>query len=245
MAGAGNDAIVETRTLRDQVVSLLRKRLVLGEMKTGELYSATTIAQELGISSSPVREALLKLVDQGLLEPIRNRGFRVTPLSDQDRRDVHQLRMLLEVPPMQDLAGSPDLIAHQAEFRALAHDIVAAAERADYAAYIEADRGFHLGLLGILGNQRLVESVGNLRDHTRQGGLTHLHSSGQLRRTAEEHFGILDALLAGNRELVGELMVQHLNHVLDDWGPSDADAASDASTDGTSGGTSGSTSESM
>lgn len=224
MAGAGNDSIVETRTLRDQVVSLLRKRLVIGEMKAGELYSATTIAQELGISSSPVREALLKLVDQGMLEPIRNRGFRVTPMSDQDRRDIHQLRTLLEIPPMQDLAGHPEVIEHQGEFRALAHDIVAAAERADYVAYIEADRRFHLGLLGITGNRRLVESVENLRDHTRQGGLTHLHSSGQLRRTAEEHFGILDALLAGDGELVRRLMVEHLEHVLADWGPSDSEA---------------------
>ncbi|WP_449278495.1 GntR family transcriptional regulator [Leucobacter sp. GX24907] len=215
---AGNDSIVETRTLRDQVVSLLRKRLMLGEMKAGELYSATTIAQEIGVSSSPVREALLKLVDQGMLEPIRNRGFRVTPMTDQDRREVHQLRALLEIPPMQDLAGHPEVTARQGEFRALAHDMVAAAERADYIGYIEADRRFHLGLLSIIGNQRLLESVENLRDHTRQGGLTQLHSSGQFLRTAEEHFGILEALLANDPDLVGKLMVRHLEHVLDDWG---------------------------
>ncbi len=218
---SGNGSLVESRTLRDQIVSLLRKRLIVGEMKAGELYSATTISQELGVSSSPVREALLKLVDQGMLEPIRNRGFRVTPMSDQDRSDVHHLRVLVEVPTMQDIAGDPELVERQSEFRALAHDIVAAAERADYVAYIEADRRFHLGLLEIAGNRRLVSLVEGLRDHTRQGRLTTMYSSGQLRRTAEEHFAILEALLSGDRERVGALMVQHLEHVTADWGPAD------------------------
>lgn len=213
-----NSPIEEPRTLRDQIVSLLRRRLMLGEMETGQLYSVTMIAQELGVSSSPVREALLKLADQGMLEPIRNRGFLVRPMSDQDRREVHQLRTLLEIPPMQDLAGDSALAERQSEFRALAHDIVAAAERADYMAFIEADRRFHLGLLELTGNGRLVAMVGELRDHTRQAGLADLHAADQLRRTAEEHFGILDALLAGNRELVGTLMEQHLEHVSSDWG---------------------------
>lgn len=213
--------LLESRTLRDQIVSLLRRRLMLGEMTEGELYSATTIAHELGVSSSPVREALLKLVDQGLLEPIRNRGFRVRPLDDQDRREVHQLRKLLEVAPMQELAGDPRIVEQQGEFRALAHDIVAAAERVDYMAFIEADRKFHLDLLALTGNHRLVAMVGNLRDHTRQAGLTQMHSSGELLRTAEEHFEILEALLSGDRDLVGALMVQHLEHVSADWAPAD------------------------
>lgn len=209
--------LVESRTLRDQIVALLRKRLILGEMEPGQLYSATTLAQELGVSSSPMREALLKLVDQGMLEPIRNRGFRVRPMSDQDRQEIHYLRTLLEVPPMKQLAGHPEVITHQGEFRAIAHEIVAAAERADYVAYIEADRRFHLGLLRLLGNERLVDSVASLRDHTRQGGLTQLHSSGRLRATAEEHFGILDALVEGDADRVGSLMEAHLEHVNADW----------------------------
>lgn len=225
---ASPESIEAPRTLRDQVVALLRKRLVLGEMKAGELHSATTLSQELGISSSPVREALLKLVDQGMLEPVRNRGFRVTPMTDQDRREIHQLRALIEVPTMQGLAGHPGILASQGEFRAVAHEIVAAAERADYLSYIEADRRFHLGLLELAGNGRLVDYIDSLRAQTRQVRLTELHEAGQLRRTAEEHFAILDALLAGDQAEVGRLMTEHLDHVTADWGPADTGVGAEA-----------------
>lgn len=221
-------AIEEPRTLRDQVVALLRKRLVLGEMQAGELYSATTIAQELGVSSSPVREALLQLVDQGMLEPVRNRGFRVMAMTEQDRKEIHQLRSLIEVPVMQELTRHQGIIANQGEFRAIAHEGVAAAERADYVGYIEADRRFHLGLLQFAGNGRLVKYIESLRAQTRQVRLTELHASGQLRRTAEEHFAILDAMVGGTEEEVGRLMTEHLDHVTADWGPTDSSVGASA-----------------
>jgi DNA-binding GntR family transcriptional regulator len=149
-------------------------------------------------------------------------------MSDQDRLEIHQLRKLLEVPPMQELAGDPRVIERRSEFRAIAHEIVAAAERGDYMGFIEADRRFHLGLLAITGNQRLVNAVGDLRNHTRQAGLSKLHESDQLRRTGEEHFDILDALVAGDRDLVGALMVQHLEHVNADWEGAESTSASDS-----------------
>lgn len=216
-----NEALAEPRTIRDQVVSLLRKRLTLGEMKAGELYSATTIAKELGVSSSPVREALLKLADQGMLEAVRNRGFRVTPMDEQDRREVHEIRVLLEIPTMQKLAGHDDVVKNQGEFRAIAHEMVAAVERQDYVSYLEADLRFHLGLIAISGNHRLVDAVRDLRATTRQGGLPELQASGKLLATAEEHFGILKAMVEGDSDKVGKLMSEHLQHVTSDWGPAD------------------------
>ncbi|MFC4224292.1 GntR family transcriptional regulator [Lysinibacter cavernae] len=217
-----NGAIVTQQSLRDQVLAILRKRLAVGDMVAGELYSATAIATELGVSSSPVREALLALVEQGVMEPIRNRGFRVVPMTERDRKDVHKLRLLIEVPTMLELVGHPEMERREHEFRAIAHEIVDAADRADYVAYLAGDRSFHLGLLGITGNERLVALVENLRDQTRQGGLVSLFESGQLRDTAEEHFLILDALMAKDSRLVESLMVAHLDHVVADWGPADS-----------------------
>ncbi|EMY36211.1 GntR family transcriptional regulator [Arthrobacter crystallopoietes BAB-32] len=205
-------------SLRDQVLAELRQRLVSGDLKAGELYSAQALAAELGVSASPVREAMLTLVNQGLMEPVRNRGFRVIPPSDSDRRNVLQMRLWLEVPAMVQLASMKDLVvAGEQEYLALANDIVESARKGDLIGYLDSDRQFHLGLLGLLDNQILVDTVSNLRDQTRLFGLQALHESGQLIHSAEEHAGILAALVQGDTAKTEELMIRHLGHIGGDW----------------------------
>ncbi|WP_394525472.1 GntR family transcriptional regulator [Paenarthrobacter nicotinovorans] len=205
-------------SLRDQVLAELRQRLVSGQLKAGELYSAQALAAELGVSGSPVREAMLTLVNQGLMEAVRNRGFRVIPPSDTDRKNVLQLRLWLEVPAMVRLATMSDVVeARRDEFMILADDIVAAARRGDLVQYLDSDREFHLGLLGLLGNANLVDIVGNLRDQTRLFGLQALHEKGQLVASAEEHAEILTAMVKGDVVKTEELMIRHLDHVSGDW----------------------------
>ena len=60
----------------------------MGDLKVGEIYASTTIAQELGVSNNPIREAFLALVDLGLVEPVRNRGFRVVEFDEASRRKI-------------------------------------------------------------------------------------------------------------------------------------------------------------
>lgn len=204
-------------SLRDQVIAVLRQRLVSGELKPGGIYSAQAVAAELGVSGSPVREAMLTLVQQGRMEPVRNRGFRVVSLDDDDLREILQLRLWLEVPAMRLLAGDPRVLAVQEQYAAIADAIVAAAREGDLVEYLERDRQFHLGLLGLLGNQRLVDVVENLRDQTRLFGLAELGESGRLVPSAEEHGHILAAMVQGDAELTEQLVVAHLQHVTGDW----------------------------
>ena len=173
------------------------------------------------MATSPVREALLSLVDQGVMEAVRNRGYRVQPLGERDRQEIYEMRALLEIPTMVSLAGNPEVGTRQAEFRAIADDIVRAAQDGDVVAYLESDLRFHLGLLGILGNERLVAAVKLLRDHTRQLRLTTMIGTETLTRTAESHLDILQGLLAGDADRVRHLMVEHLEHIRNDWGPAD------------------------
>jgi DNA-binding GntR family transcriptional regulator len=214
---AESTGLVKRSSLRDQVIAVLRQRLVSGELEPGGIYSAQAVAAELGVSGSPVREAMLTLVQQGRMEPVRNRGFRVVSLDDDDLREISQLRLWLEVPAMRLLAGDPRVVAAQEEYSGIAEAIVSAARAGDLVDYLERDRQFHLGLLGLLGNQRLVEVVENLRDQTRLFGLAELRESGRLVPSAEEHGHILGAMVGGDAELTEELMVAHLQHVTGDW----------------------------
>ncbi len=204
--------------LRDQALEVLKFRLVSGDLEPGQIYSAASIAAELGVSNSPVREAMLTLVNQGLLETVRNRGFRVVPLSDRERRNVYDLRVMIEIPAMARLAGMKDKVAARApEFAQIAADMVDCARSGDVVGYLNCDKNFHLGLLDMLGNEQLTAIVSNLRDQARQYGLRSLAERGELVRSAEEHQPILDAIIAGDAALTSRLMTAHLGHHLGDW----------------------------
>lgn len=218
---------LQPMSLRDQALADLRARLISGALKPGSVYSAGAIAGELGVSNGPVREAMLALVNQGMLEVVRNKGFRVVALTPHDRRNIAEMRTLLEIPSMARLAGSAGLSAAADRFRGIADDIVAAAKREDLIAYLEADRAFHLGLLGLLDNDRLTQTVGNLRDQTRQYGLHGLSERGELVSSAEEHHAILDALLADDAGEVERLMHHHLRHLSGGWSDPDLDPVTD------------------
>ncbi|MFN0284673.1 MAG: GntR family transcriptional regulator, partial [Kineosporiaceae bacterium] len=83
-------------TLRDQVADSLRAAVVAGQMVPGEVYSAPLLADRFGVSATPVREALLDLVRDGLMEPVRNKGFRVTELDAAELDATGDVRLLLE-----------------------------------------------------------------------------------------------------------------------------------------------------
>lgn len=208
-----NPRHLRSTSLREQALAEIRAQLVRGALKPGQVYSAAALAVELGVSNGPVREAMLELVSQGLMEPVRNRGYRVVSLSERDRQNIAELRLLIEIPSMARLAGSPALHARSEEFKGLVADLLAEARANDMNAYLEVDRAFHLGLLSLLENDRLTDLIGSLRDQTRQFGIHTLAELGELMSSAHEHAEILDALLAGDSAEVDRLMRVHLRHL--------------------------------
>lgn len=205
--------------LRDQALEILKLRLISGDLQPGEVYSAASLANELGVSNSPVREAMLTLVNQGLMETVRNRGFRVVPLTQRELTNLYELRLLLEVPSMQRLAAerADAVMARREEFAAIANHMIECARLGDIPGYLTADRNFHIHLLQILGNDQLTTIVENLRDQSRQYGLKSMSQEGRLSASAEEHLPILDALVTGNADLTRELMTRHLSHMVGQW----------------------------
>ncbi|MCV7288207.1 GntR family transcriptional regulator [Mycolicibacterium wolinskyi] len=207
-------------SLREQALDVLRQALVSGEIKPGDIYSAAALAERLGVSNSPVREAMLTLVHEGLMEAVPNRGFRVVPLSDADLDEIYQLRLLLEVPAMVQLAER-GIAGERERFELLAQDIEQAAADRDVIRFLEADRAFHLELLGLLGNARLVSIVANLRDQTRLYGLKALARQDKLGASAAEHRQLLAAIDAGDASAVDRLARAHLEHTRGEWAGTD------------------------
>ncbi|MFE2922537.1 GntR family transcriptional regulator [Streptomyces goshikiensis] len=202
--------------LRDQVGHALRAALIAGELRPGNVYSAPGLAAELGVSATPVREAMLDLAREGLVEPVRNKGFRITEVSERDLDQYTELRTMIEVPTI----GRITKIAKPEQLEALrpiAEEIVTSAREHNLIGYLEADRRFHLTLLALAGNDRLVETVGDLRKRSRLYGLTGLDEAGKLVSSAEEHVELLDLMLSGDAEAAEACMARHLGHVRSLW----------------------------
>lgn len=231
---AFSPALVASRTsLREQVTEVLRGSVITGAMRPGELYSVPALAEKFGVSATPVREAMLDLVTEGLIEAVRNKGFRVTEPTDEQLDDLNDLRMLIEVPTCARLAEaySSAWDAELAELRALAAEIVSYAESRDLVAYVEADRHFHLRLLALAGNDELVDVVGRLRARSRLYGLERLARQGTLGRSAAEHFELMEAVMARDPARAADVMRRHIHHVRGLWAgrPDEAVAEVDAS----------------
>lgn len=214
--GTDGAYLVQPASLGAQALRFIRQAIVAGELSPNRIYSASTLAERLGVSNSPVREAMLRLVDEGFLVPVRNRGYRVVAMSRRDLEEVHDLRVMLEIPAMGRLAEQVDR-HDMSPFGALLDSVLSAAAQDDVTSYLAADRDFHLGLTELLGNMRLSELVGRLRDQTRLYGMSVLSNTGRLMETADEHTEILEAIRYGDRARTEELMRLHLSHIRNEW----------------------------
>lgn len=201
---------------RERVADALRAALIAGELRPGEVYSAPGLATRFGVSATPVREAMLDLAKEGLVDTVPNKGFRVTAVSERQLDEYTHIRSLIEIPTTADLAITADPVDLEA-LRPLAQEIVTSAATGDLISYVEADLRFHLGLLSLAGNTHLVEVVRDVRRRSRLYGLTALAEAGRLEASAKEHLELLDALLARDEEAVREVMTRHLGHVRGLW----------------------------
>jgi DNA-binding GntR family transcriptional regulator len=211
------EAPLQRTSLREQALALLRAALITGRIADGVVYSAKALAAELGVSNGPIREAMLALVDDGLMAAVPNKGFRTVPLTEADLAEIYEMRLLLEVPAVARLAkrGLPGDLA--ARLVGLVNTIEQTASSGDLAGNLAADRDFHLSLLAAGGNGRLVSAVARLRDQTRLHNLRTINADGSLVASAEEHRPLLAAVMRHDEHAAERLMRQHLEHIRQDW----------------------------
>jgi DNA-binding GntR family transcriptional regulator len=209
-------SLTERPSLRSRVVDALREAMVAGELEPGRIYSAPALAERLGVSATPVREAMMELTQEGLVETLRHRGYRVVELSDVALDEIIELRALIEVPMVGKVAGlaTPEQVA---ALRPVADRLEETARTGELREFIAADTAFHLELLSIGGNRRLVEEVRRLRGMSRLSALRRLYEEGSLVTTAREHHVLLDLVEAGDTQGAEDLMRRHLGHVRGVW----------------------------
>jgi DNA-binding GntR family transcriptional regulator len=208
--------LAKALSLRETVTQVLRAAIISGEMPPGEVYSAPALGTRFGVSATPVREAMVDLAREGLVETVPNKGFRVTAVSESDLDDIAALRMLIEPPTVREVTPRIPAEAIPA-LRELASAIVDNAAAGDLITYTEADRRLHLAILEYSHNHRLLTLVSDLRSHTRLYGLSGMADRGTLADSAAEHLELVDLIAARDAQAAGNLMKRHIGRVRAEW----------------------------
>jgi DNA-binding GntR family transcriptional regulator len=201
--------IPQTGTVNAQVLDALRAAVITGELPPGTLHSVHTLAGQLGVSRTPVREALIKLAQQGMVRFERNRGVRILQTSLRDLEEVFALRLLLE-PPATRRAVSLLSAATCRELRGVCAAMEKAALADDEYEMWEHDRRFHRVLLEASGNGRLAEYVDGLRDMVLRQGVSTARRSRSLECIVAEHRAVLRRVEAGDADGAAETMRAHI-----------------------------------
>jgi DNA-binding GntR family transcriptional regulator len=193
----------------DQVYSAIRERITDGSLQRGARIHQEDLADELGVSRTPVREALRRLAAEGLVEMRTNRGARVADVGQDDMHAAYEARLVIE-------PGAARLAALQAPAEPLARmrAALAAQRRAipNVPRSFEANREFHLALVQASGNAFLVQFVQRLWV-ARIGEVIYERQSEtpeRMRLDADEHEQILQAIESGNGRRAESLTRRHL-----------------------------------
>ena len=199
---------VAEANLRERVERQLRLDILSGAIEPATVFSVPALARAQGMSTTPIREALLQLTADGLLQPLRNRGFRVVDPTLEELRDLFEVRVQLETSAFAKLVGvGAGSAGHLA---ALADAIAEAVASGDVPAYLAADRAFHEELLSLAGNPTLTGIVMKLRDRMRLYGIRSPEGCARQAASVPEHYRIVDLVCGRTTDDARALMTEHI-----------------------------------
>ncbi len=195
----------------DAVADRLRAEILSGVYAPGDRLVERRLAHRFGVSHIPLREALARLVEEGLVERLPRRGARVASLSPRMLDEVSSLRVVLEQFAMRRLQGrfTP---AARGELQTIVDRMIHAAEQHDLTLVHELDQQFHEYLWRLTDHALLVEVAGQLRSrvsHFFRAAAAPLGPDG-MRRHAQTHQELLDVIASGDPRAAEEAMEQHI-----------------------------------
>ena len=196
-------------TLADKVYEEIRNAIILGDLTPGTLHSVQTLSLRLKVSRTPVREALLKLADQGMVRFERNRGARILQTTIHDLEQIFALRLLLEVPATlraTEQIGSAELRQLSSALDTFRRTI----HQADTREHLELDARFHRIIMRASGNQRLADFIDTLRDLQMMRGFSAAPKTRDLKEICDDHQLIYDQIVARNAMGAAVAMRDHL-----------------------------------
>ena len=197
--------------LRDVVFNTLRRAILRGELKPGERLMEIQLANKLGVSRTPIREAIRKLELEGLVLMIPRKGAEVAEITEKNLRDVLEVRCALEELAVQlacdriDKAGILDLHAAADRFKGRL-------DSDDITQIAEADEAFHDVIFKATGNDRLIQLLNNLREQMYRYRIEYLKKRECYPQLLKEHATIIKSIEEHDKDSATQITSQHINN---------------------------------
>jgi DNA-binding GntR family transcriptional regulator len=195
-------AKIALKSLRDSILS--------GKLVPNETYNEIALAKKLGISRTPVREALLELSSQGLITFLPRVGVRINHFTEQDVKEIFELRKAIELFAVAKV--SKDFLKHDfASLEATLQSQRAAIKKENFLAFLNVDREFHLTFTRLTNNKRLLTTLENIRDMIQVMSIRALAIEIRAKEVVEEHAKVIEAVKKGLSGKAVQEMEKHLN----------------------------------
>jgi len=199
----GRDSLVQ------QAYREIRRRILDNEYPPAHQVLEMELAADLGMSRTPLREALVRLQNENFIQLIPRHGMRVVPLSLEDLRDTYEVLTALELTAIERLVRSnPDRRTLAPIDRAL-DDMDAALKQRDRDAWVKADERFHRTLIDLCGNTRLAAVAYTLWDHGHRARMTTVRLRPTLGSSNREHRAVVEAIKRGDWREARAMHVKH------------------------------------
>ena len=199
------------KPLRDLVLEALREAIMNGSLQPRERLMEIQLAEELGVSRTPIREALRKLELEGFIVMVPRKGAFVADISFKDITEVFEIRAALE----SLAAGLAAERITDEEIEALERNLVAKAEAIaanDLQKLVEVDTNFHETIYQASRNQRLRSIISNLREQIQRFRTQSLSFPGRMKYSLAEHRAIVEAIEARDTHLARQLAQEHIEN---------------------------------
>lgn len=197
--------------LRDVVFQTLRKAILTGDLKPGERLMEIHLAEKIGVSRTPIREAIHKLELEGLVTMIPRRGAMVAEISERGLRDVLEVRRALDT-FCAELASERISEEDKLALKNACEEFEKATETGDATIIAKADVAFHDIIIGATDNERIVALLNNLAEQMYRYRFEYIKDESQHERLVLEHRTLMDAILRGDREAAREAAAVHIDN---------------------------------
>lgn len=197
--------------LRDVVFNTLRKAILRGELKPGERLMEIQLANKLGVSRTPIREAIRKLELEGLVLMIPRKGAEVAQITEKNMQDVLEVRKALEELSVQ-LACERITPEQVEEMKVAAEEFRKVLKSGDVTRIAEADVKFHDVIFAATNNQRLITLLNNLREQMYRFRVEYLKQKECYPQLLEEHEELIALISGGEVDKACEIMGRHIDN---------------------------------
>lgn len=201
----------ETLPLRDVVCNTLRRAILLGELKPGERLMEIHLADRLGVSRTPIREAIRKLELEGLVTMVPRKGAEVAQITEKSMNDVLEVRRALDA-LCAELACDRITAEGLETLRLACESFESAVRTADAKEIAHADVALHDIIVRATGNQRLIQLVNNLSEQMYRYRFEYIKDTSQHETLVEEHRIIYQSIVNKDKRTAAEAAKTHIDN---------------------------------